>query len=206
MILAKRKNDLYENISDDFLTLRSNSMRAKAERIAKCKSVPSFIDSKDLLRPDEQYVQSNDDGFMRRRNQWSTASYQRPSYVGADLGRKISSNDTTGQTAFNQMPPSQPPSIPNRHSHARRSMSILDDKENCNPCQFLPPKPCLKDERAVKKGHLYAEGGAGPGGPALRPKMKSIEVSLPRSSPKGYRLSTGASLSPHSKIFSAPRT
>ena len=177
-------------------------MRAKAERIAKCKSVPSFIDSKDLLRPDEQYVQSNDDGFMRRRNQWSTASYQRPSYTGADLGRKISSNDA----AFNQMLHSQPPSIPNRHSHARRSMSILDDKENCNPCQFLPPKPCLKDERAVKKGHLYAEGGAGPGGPALRPKMKSIEVSLPRSSPKGYRLSTGASLSPHSKIFSAPRT
>ena len=196
MILAKRQNDLYENISDDFLTLRSNSMRAKAERMAKCKSVPSFIDSKDLLRPDEQYV-SNDDGFMRRRNQWSTASYQRPSY------------------ASSQMLPSssyqQPhPSIPNRNSHARRSMSILDDKENCNPCQFLPPKPCLKDERpgaAAKKGQFAS--GVVPTGvvpPALRPKMKSVEVSLPRSSPKGYRLSTGASLSPHSKIFSAPRT
>merc|ERR1719195_28360 len=69
MILAKRQNDLYENISDDFLTLRSNSMRAKAERMAKCKSVPSFISSNDLLRPDEQYVSSNqnEDGFMRRR-------------------------------------------------------------------------------------------------------------------------------------------
>ena len=65
MILAKRKNDLYENISDDFLSLRSNSMRAKAERLAKCKSVPSFINSfnltsasvseANLLRPDQGY-------------------------------------------------------------------------------------------------------------------------------------------------------
>ena len=65
MITKKRKNDLYENISDDFLSLRSNSMRAKAERLAKCKSVPSFINSfnltsasvseANLLRPDQGY-------------------------------------------------------------------------------------------------------------------------------------------------------
>ena len=185
MILAKRQNDLYENISDDFLTLRSNSMRAKAERMAKCKSVPSFISSNDLLRPDEQYVSSNqnEDGFMRRRNQWSTASYQRPPNV------------------YQMAPPSQQPhlpSIPSRTSHARRSMSILDDKENCNPCQFLPPlKPrCSKDAENSKQ---ELSGVLRPA-----PKKKSYEVM--RGSPKGYRLSSGASLSPHSKIFSAPRT
>ena len=145
MILkAKSKTDLYENVSDDFLTLRSNSIRAKAERMAKCQSVPG------LLQPDEQY--NNGDNFMPKRNQWSTASYQKP--VGI------------------------------RNSNARRSMSILDDKENCPtfPAHpFLAPKPCLK-----------------PPAPPLRPKLKSVN--------NGYRLSSGASLSPQSKIFTMHRT
>ena len=142
MIVAKNKTDLYENISNDFLNLRSNSMRAKAERMAKCKSVPS-ISNHLIIQADEQYQ----DGFMKRRNQWSTASYQKP--VMSDL----------------------------RRSEARRSMSILDkenfpifDKENIKP---LPPKP----------------------------KIKSVEAM--RGSPKAYRLSSGASLSPRSKIFSS---
>lgn len=113
MIVAKNKNDLYENISNDFLMLRSNSLRAKAERMAKCKSVPTF-NSDLLLRPDEQYT----DGFMR--NQWSTASYQKAE-------------------------------LPNRQCNSRRSMSILDDKENFNPVH-----------------HQYHQEA-----PPLRPKMKS---------------------------------
>ena len=149
---------------------------------------------------------------MRRRNQWSTASYQRPPNVPA-----VPLPAFSASMASNQMGPpfgsnsSRPPSIPSRHSHARRSMSILDDKENCNPYQFLPPKPKpnsgLKDHT---KGKQVLPNNPALGGLQQQPrlsKIKSIEpVMLPRGSPKGYRLSTGASLSPHSKIFSAPRT
>ena len=135
IVKSKSKTDLYENVSDDFLTLRSNSIRAKAERMAKCQSVPG------LLQPDEQYG----DNFPKR-NQWSTASYQKPVI---------------------------------RNCNARRSMSILDDKENFHP-QFLPPKPCLKPP------------------PPLRPKLKTVQ--------NNYRLSSGASLSPQSKIFTMHRT
>ncbi len=157
MILAKSKNDLYENISDDFLSLRNNSMKAKAERLAKCKSVPTFvsIDSQDLLlKADEQY---NKDGFMSRRNQWSTASYQLR------------------------------PGLPSRQSNARRSMSILDDKENFCPIQSdEPPRR--------------------PPRPIIRPKVK---LNSPRKDPMTYRLSSGASLSPNARIFTthqrAPR-
>ena len=162
MILAKSKNDLYENISDDFLNLRSNSMRAKAERMAKCNSVPLF-----MLQPDEQYrPPMQTDGFMQRRNQWSTASYQR---LNENVNKQLIS------------------SVGQRNCQARRSMSILDDydKENCIP-DFLPPKPCLKTKAAP---------------PPLRPKLKAIEVM--RGSPKAYRLSSGATLSPQSKIFAA---
>lgn len=127
MIVAKNKNDLYENISNDFLMLRSNSLRAKAERMAKCKSVPTF-NSDLLLRPDEQYKQ---DGFMR--NQWSTASYQKPEI-----------------------------SLPNRQCISRRSMSILDDKEN-----YHPPAQAT---------------AAAP--PPLRPKMKSRLTNGASLSPK----------------------
>ena len=134
IVKSKSKTDLYENVSDDFLTLRSNSIRAKAERMAKCQSVPG------LLQPDEQYG----DNFPKR-NQWSTASYQKPVI---------------------------------RNCNTRRSMSILDDKENFHP-QFLPPKPCLKPP------------------PPLRPKLKTVN---------NYRLSSGASLSPQSKIFTMHRT
>ena len=153
MILAKsNKNDLYENISDDFLTLRSNSMRAKAERMAKCRSVPMMN-----LQPDEQYFkqplpQQPSDGFMQRRNQWSTASYQK---------------SVLGQ----------------RNSNSRRSMSILDQYEVNNKENCVPARPCLKKDPP----------------PPLRPKLKSIEVL--RGSPKAYRLSSGASLSPRSNIF-----
>ena len=149
---------------------------------------------------------------MRRRNQWSTASYQRPPNVPA-----VPLPAFSASMASNQMGPpfgsnsSRPPSIPSRHSHARRSMSILDDKENCNPCQFLPPKP--KPNSGLKdhiKGKQVLPNNPALGGLQQQPrlsKIKSIEpVMLPRGSPKGYRLSTGASLSPHSKIFSAPRT
>ena len=145
---------------------------------------------------------------MRRRNQWSTASYQRPPNVPA-----VPLPAFSASMASNQMGPpfgsnsSQPPSIPSRHSHARRSMSILDDKENCNPCQFLPPKPKLNS--GLKKDHTKGKQVLPPNNPGQirSSKIKSVEpVMLPRGSPKGYRLSTGASLSPHSKIFSAPRT
>ena len=149
---------------------------------------------------------------MRRRNQWSTASYQRPPNVPA-----VPLPAFSASMASNQMGPpfgsnsSRPPSIPSRHSHARRSMSILDDKENCNPYQFLPPKP--KPNSGLKdhiKGKQVLPNNPALGGLQQQPrlsKIKSIEpVRLPRGSPKGYRLSTGASLSPHSKIFSAPRT
>ena len=168
MILKTRKNDLYENISDDFLKLRSNSIREKQERIAKCRSVPTFINinranSQELLQADENY----DENFTNRRNQWSTASYQRPQ------------NDLDFMR--NQ-----------RNSNARRSMSILDDlnydKENCHPAvpssNLTVSKSCMKEQAP----------------PPLRPKLRSIEVM--RGSPKAYRLSTGASLSPSARIFS----
>lgn len=125
MIVAKSNNDLYQNISDDFLMLRnaSNVLRRSDNRgrsggnldVAKCKSVPSFVDSKhfELLRPDEKYENLQ----QPQRGHWSTASYQKP---------------------------------PQRNVASRRSMSILDEvpvrapldnckennKENC-----LPPKP-----------------------------------------------------------------
>ena len=197
MIKAKSKNDLYENISDDFLTLRSNSMRAKAERMAKCQSVPSFINNQDLLKPDEQYsmsnnaqnLQQNPDNFMRR-NQWSTASYQRGG---------------SNPVGYQQ-------SLPNRNAQSRRSMSILDDKENCHPMisyHHLPPKPRFKDKNPILGQSKLGQPNSGQ--PNLgqsnfgQPKMKSFEVrGSPHKAP--YRLSTGASLSPQAKIFAARRT
>ena len=183
MILKNRKNDLYENISDDFLKLRSNSIREKQDRMKKCQSVPSFIgkslknfrknvfffiftfffflsvkaSSQEMLRADEHYI---DNFAHHKRNQWSTASYQRPP---SDL------NGLRNQ----------------RNTVARRSMSILDeyDKEN--------------NEQFVKHQHTHVAHPQPP--PPLRPKLRSVDVN--RGSPKAYRLSTGASLSPSSRIF-----
>ena len=119
--------------------------------MAKCQSVPG------LLQPDEQY-NNGEDFMLPKRNQWSTASYQKP----------MSSQNLKNQVGI-------------RNSNARRSMSILDDKENLPFPQhpFLAPKPCLKPA------------------PPLRPKLKTVNQ---------YRLSSGASLSPQSKIFTMHRT
>ena len=58
MITAKSNNDLYENISDEFLMIR-NSVREKKERILKCKSVPSIFmehsQHENNLRPEDKY-------------------------------------------------------------------------------------------------------------------------------------------------------
>ena len=130
---------MYSKTKTIFLSIPC-SLRAKAN-MAKCQSVPG------LLQPDEQYG-DNCMTNLPKRNQWSTASYQKPMVI--------------------------------RNSNARRSMSILDDKENYQP-EFLPPKPCLKP-------------------PPLRPKLKQAVNN------HGYRLSAGASLSPQSKIFTLHRT
>jgi hypothetical protein len=123
MILAKRSsNDLYENISDDFLMLRTNSIKNKANRMDKCKSVPTFVNSNELLRPDEQYEQQEQ---QPQRNQWSTASYQR------------SETHLRGQRNTNA-----------RRSMSILDEQVVYDKENRHPSSHHPPapKPCLKDK------------------------------------------------------------
>ena len=66
-------------------------------------------------------------------------------------------------------------------------MSILDeyDKEN--------------NEQFVKHQHTHVAHPHAQPPPPLRPKLRSVDVN--RGSPKAYRLSTGASLSPSSRIF-----
>ena len=59
MILKTRKNDLYENISDDFLKLRSNSLREKQERMTKCRSVPTFLQPPPQLQEKQQNFVNN---------------------------------------------------------------------------------------------------------------------------------------------------
>ena len=72
MITARRKNDLYENISDEYLELR-NSIRAKSQLGGqKCKSVPSIVE--DVTAEETHYdvppLQ------LQRRNEWSYGSFQ----------------------------------------------------------------------------------------------------------------------------------
>ena len=167
MILKTRKNDLYENISDDFLKLRSNSLREKQERMTKCRSVPTFLQHQEkqnfvtnsqsqvgpleqeikhttshrhhrsqellLLKADEQYIV--DENFpQRKRNQWSTASYQRPSHT--PTSSTMNSNNDKNIINNNVSMKNQ------RNSYSRRSMSILDDynfdKENFHPALVIP--------------------------------------------------------------------
>ena len=164
MILKTRKNDLYENISDDFLKLRSNSLREKQERMTKCRSVPTFLQHQEkqnsqsqvgpleqeikhttshkhhhrsqellLLKADEQYIV--DENFaQRKRNQWSTASYQRPSHM--PTSSTMNSNNDKNIINNNVSMKNQ------RNSYSRRSMSILDDynfdKENFHPALVIP--------------------------------------------------------------------
>ena len=134
MITARSNNDLYENISDDFLMLR-NSVREKQERISKCKSVPSFVEQTvNGLPPDGKYRQCvlQDENVLRPselvRNQWSTKSYQ--NFLEDE-------RYTKQKTTINGA------GIGNRNKNYRRSMSILEaearassyagDKENYNP-------------------------------------------------------------------------
>ena len=131
MITARSNNDLYENISDDFLMLR-NSVREKQERMIKCQSVPSFVDeSENYLNPGPKSRQnfSSNENILRptdlMRNQWSTKSYQ---------------NFSDGEKYLKQQNPNI---IGGRNKNYRRSMSILGsdanagaftgNKENYNP-------------------------------------------------------------------------
>ena len=188
MILAKSNNDLYQNISDDFLMVRQNSLgRSEAQKnqvmaqIAKCKSVPNVVaqpmpsstasegghcfsmSSKFELRPDEKY-----DGSSLERNRWSTASYQRP--MALNHANILRNNSKI--TSYNS-----------RNSNARRSMSILDErnKENCVP---LPPKP---------------KNFSNPNSGLTRPRASHRNVELLKNgSPKNVHR---RSLSPNSRIF-----
>ncbi len=171
MILAKpSNNDLYQNISDDFLMVRQNSLgkaqaaqNAMLAQLAKCKSVPTIaaantntsLNPKFELRPDEKY-----DGSSLERNRWSTASYQRPLALGH---ANILRNNVVGYNS----------NI--RNSNARRSMSILDEKNKENQIP-LPPRP-----------------------PPLRPKPnRHVEMIRNSGSPNS---SHRRSLSPNSRIF-----
>ena len=131
MITARSNNDLYENISNDFLMLR-NSVREKKERESKCKSVPSIVDHQGL-KPDENYdpcLRENNENILRPRdlirNQWSTKSHQ--NFLDGD---KKTSNALTGNGAN--------VGIGQRNRNYRRSMSILEADAR-NGCNFVGNK------------------------------------------------------------------
>ena len=118
MITARRANDLYENISDEYLELRNSVRQKKTNRensIKKAKSVPSIVDDQSNIKADQQY----DVPPLRQRNDWTSGSFSSHPYTITQSGPYY-----------------------NRNSNYRRSMSILEcdynDKENA-PMRQPPP-------------------------------------------------------------------
>ena len=131
MITSRSNNDLYENISNDFLMLR-NSVREKKERDSKCKSVSSILNHAGL-NSDVNYNQvseGNTENILRprdlMRNQWSTKSHQH--FLDADRknSNPLSVNDSNV-------------GIGQRNKNYRRSMSILEADAR-NGCNFVGNK------------------------------------------------------------------
>ena len=131
MITARSNNDLYENISDDFLMLR-NSVREKKEKESKCKSVPSIVDHHGL-KSDQNYrpvLRENNENILQPRdlvrNQWSTKSYQNFLDVDNKTSNPLGSNGANV-------------GIGQRNMNYRRSMSILEADAR-NGCNFVGNK------------------------------------------------------------------
>ena len=131
MVTARSNNDLYENISDDFLMLR-NSVREKKEREAKCKSVPSIVDHHGL-KPEHDYNQAlreSSENILRPsdliRNQWSTKSHQ--NFLDCER-KKFNPLSVNGSNM----------GIGQRNRNYRRSMSILEADAR-NGCNFVGNK------------------------------------------------------------------
>jgi len=91
-----------------------------------------------------------------------------------------------------------------RNSYSRRSMSILDDynfdKENFHPALVIPTGTVIPPSKSCLKEKQQQQQQVQQPPPPLRPKPRSVDAI--RGSPKTYRLSSGASLSPNSRIFS----
>ena len=231
MITARSNNDLYENISDDFLMLR-NSVREKQERISKCQSVPSFVDkSENGLNLDQKYCQhiSSNENILRptdmMRNQWSTKSYQNFSE-----GEKYLKNQN-------------PNIIGGRNKNYRRSMSVLDsdekagaltgNKENYNPQisyeKFvktvnnfpppplpykLPPKPQYlrtnvanqSTTRICPSGYTNIETGATFPSPLLSSSPQVRQNSITTSSKACYMINTNRLCNPTRQSTLSPQS
>ena len=156
MITARSNNDLYENISNDFLMLR-NSVREKQDRISKCKSVPSFVDeSENQVMPDQRYLNNilQNENILRprdlMRNQWSTKSHQNFSQVERSFNQQ--NTNTAG--------------IGIRNKNYRRSMSILGGGEGRSGSN--DPRWCHRGGAGHSQRELSHQSERGP-----RPGLKN---------------------------------